>query len=391
MDTSKKRGPKGPTKWTFSRVAESSRDFTSFSVWRKSCPGAYSAACRNGWISHPEVVGHLIKADPIKWTRQRIIESASQYKNRHQWNRGEVGAYNACQKRGWMDDPEITGHMPTPTPQTVWTEEKIAKSAARFQSRTKWREADQAAYSACVRRGWLFKESITGHMPLHEVAPQPSTADKWPISRLAESAAPYNTLKEWHLGDPAACNACKTLKLTRDARITGHMKWRRSEAVRRGRQAIIESAAKYKTKREWELGDGGAYRYCWKHFDLNDPEITGHMVAGHGSTDNDCVYLYRLSIEGVDLYKIGLTSYARGTDRIRITTRQAGTVARDVMMFQVKDARSTEAKMLRVGDPQDLYRGDGHTEMRHLSPSGVERVISIAASDAVSREYYPEV
>ena len=81
---------------------------------------------------------------------------------------------------------------------------------------------------------------------------------------------------------------------------------------------------------------------------LNDPDITGHMVAGDCASDNDAVYLYRFEVTRVVLYKVGLTSLSRGTERIYRTMMKAGTTAHDVHIWPVDDARETERKLLEL-------------------------------------------
>ena len=47
----------------------------------------------------------------IKWTREDIIESARRFNTKSEWRKGDSKAYEACQRGGWLNDPDITGHM----------------------------------------------------------------------------------------------------------------------------------------------------------------------------------------------------------------------------------------------------------------------------------------
>ena len=260
----------------------------------------------------------------IKWTRKKIIESAKRFSTRHDWKKGDNLAYEACRTRGWLDDPDITGHM-----QRVlqdWDRPKIIESAKRFNTRNEWQKGDSSAYQACWKRGWLDDPDITGHM-VHR---------NWDKPKLIESARRSNTRWEWKNRDHPAYEACRT--------------------------------------RGW----------------LNDPDITGHMVSGYGSTDNDAVYLYEFEYAGVRLHKIGLTSIRRNTGRIETTMKKAGCTAENVILWHVEDARDIERKMLAVGQPQDLYKGDGFTEMRILTPQEQRRVMRIAGDACISDPVYIE-
>ena len=68
----------------------------------------------------------------------------------------------------------------------------------------------------------------------------------------------------------------------------------------------------------------------------------------------------------------------------------AGCTPTDVIIWHVEDARDIERKMLEVGQPQDLYKGDGFTEMRILTPQEQRRVMRIAGDACISDPVYIE-
>ena len=261
-----------------------------------------------------------------KWTREKITESAKRFDTRNEWRKGDKSAYQSCCTRGWLDDPDITGHMVKV--QRDWDRPKLIESAKRFNTRKEWRKGDASAYETCRTRGWLDDPDITGHMV--------KVRRDWDKTKLIESAKRFNTRKEWERGDCSAYNTCRT--------------------------------------RGW----------------LDDRDITGHMVPGYGSTDNDAVYLYEFEYAGVRLHKIGLTSIKRNTGRIEGTMRKAGCTAENVILWHVEDARDIERKMLEVGQPQDLYKGDGFSEMRILTPQEQRRVMRIAGDACISDPVYIE-
>lgn len=213
-------------------------------------------------------------------------------------------------------------------PNGYWTREKIIESARRFSTRKGWQKGDPSAYHTCWGRGWLNEHDITGHM----------------------------------------------VRVYRDL----------------DRPKLIESAKRFSTRNEWVKGDASAYHTCWKRGWLDDPDITGHMVVGENASDNDAVYLYEFEYSGVRLHKIGLTSIKRNTGRIERTMRAAGCTATNVILWHVEDARDIERKMLEVGQPQDLYKGDGFTEMRILTPQEQRRVMRIAGDACISDPVYIE-
>jgi hypothetical protein len=261
-----------------------------------------------------------------KWTREKLIASARRFSTRGEWAKGDAPAYDACRRRRWLDEPDITGHM-----QKVlrdWDRPKIIESAKRFNTRFEWFEGDRPAYDACSKRRWLDDPAITGHM--------------------------VKVLRDWD------------------------------------RAKLIESAEQFSTRGEWAKGDESAYNSCRTRGWLDDRDITGHMVPGYGSTDNDAVYLYEFEYAGVRLHKIGLTSIKRNTGRIETTMAKAGCTATNVILWHVEDARDIERKMLEVGQPQDLYKGEGYTEMRILTPQEQRRVMRIAGDACISDPVYIE-
>lgn len=217
-----------------------------------------------------------------------------------------------------MNLPEITGHMERV--HRVWDKPKLIESARRFHTRGEWQDGDPGAYQACFKRGWLEDPSITGHFEIRRIY--------------------------WDL------------------------------------QKLIASAKRFTTRASWKAQDASAYQTCQNRGLLEDPQITGHFEKADGASDNDAVYLYRFEVARVVLYKVGLTSLSRGTVRIYDTMRKAGTTAHDVHIWPVDDARETERKMLELGQPQNVYKGDGHTEMRVFTPEEVRQAVALAEADS---------
>lgn len=311
------------------------------------------------------------------WTRERIIESAKKFDTRTGWRDGDASAYVTCRSRGWMDDPEVTGHMKSL--KREWDRDKLIESARQFDTRNGWIKGDASAYQTCRHRGWLDDPEITGHMK--------ETCEKWDRDKVIESARQFHTKSAWSKGDHRAYDACIRWGWLDDPEVTGHMQkvyqdWDKPK--------IIESAGRFNTRSEWQKGDNMAYEACRTRGWLDDPDITGHMVSGYGSTDNDAVYLYEFEYAGVRLHKIGLTSIRRNTGRIEMTMKKAGCTATNVILWHVEGARDIERKMLEVGQPQDLYKGDGFTEMRILTPQEQRRVMRIAGDACISDPVYIE-
>lgn len=312
-----------------------------------------------------------------KWTREDIIESARRFNTRGEWKKGDRKAYDNCWYRNWLNDPDITGHMVAVYED--WDKPKMAKSARRFRTRKEWKKGDDKAYQACHFRGWLNDPDITGHMQCGR--------EKWKKPELIESARQFSTRGEWAKGDSKAYSACCDRGWLNDPDITGHMvavleSWDKPK--------LVESARRFRTKNEWKKGDDNAYQACTRYGWLDDPDITGHMVPNDGVSDNDAVYFYEFEYARITLYKIGLTSVRLGDERIKYVMKEAGYQPSNIFIWRVDNAREIERRMLEVGTQQEFYSGHGSTEMRILTPEQVRRVLRIAQNASTGESQYLE-
>jgi hypothetical protein len=363
-------------RWEKPELVKSARKFRTRSEWQKGDLNAYSACCKRGWLNDSEITGHMV--NPYReWDKPKLIKSARRFRTRGEWFKGEVSAYSACFKRGWMDDPEITGHMVKV--REDWDKPKLIKSARKFSTRNEWVKGDYKAYQACSKRGWLNDPEITGHME--------KVVEDWDKPKLIKSARRFSTRVEWVKGDKNAYQSCVNRGWIDDPEITGHM---RCGLTKWTREDIIESARRFNTRGEWLNGDSNAYDACRHRGWMNDSDITGHMVAGDSASDNDAVYFYEFEYARTTLYKIGFTSIRLGDKRIKDVMGKAGCQPSNIFIWQVDNAREIEQKMLAVGTQQEFYRGDGSTEMRILTPEQVRRVLRIAQNASTGESQYLE-
>ena len=104
--------PKGSRrKYTREYVAELASGFTIYKDFVAAHPTAVSKAFEHGYY---DVLDHLERGRQRKgyWAdKQNVIDEALKYNTRADWDRGHRMSYNAAWKGGWLDDPEVTGHM----------------------------------------------------------------------------------------------------------------------------------------------------------------------------------------------------------------------------------------------------------------------------------------
>ena len=362
--------------WDKPKLIKSARRFSTRGEWYLGDRKAYDACVKRYCIDDPDITGHMVKVRE-DWDKLKLIKSARRFSTRNEWVKGDYKAYTACHRRGWMNDSEITGHMEKVVED--WDKPKLIKSARRFNTRGEWVKGDRNAYQTCVNRGWIDDPEITGHMRCGR--------EKWTREDIIESARRFNTKSEWLKGDPNPYDACRHRGWMNDSDITGHMVKLREDW---DKPKLIKSARRFRTRGEWQKGDPNAYAACCSRGWLNDPGITGHMVQGDNASDNDAVYFYEFEYARTTLYKIGLTSVRLGDERIKYVMGKAGCQPFNIFIWQVDNAREIEQKMLAVGTQQEFYHGEGSTEMRILTPEQVRRVLRIAQNASTGESQYLE-
>ena len=101
---------KGKLVWTKVKVAELAKKYNSRSEFKAANSSAYTRARVNGWLD--EICSHMsLKIHPNGyWTKERVLDSANQFKTRTAWMRSsDSAAYNLAREKGWMD--EACAHM----------------------------------------------------------------------------------------------------------------------------------------------------------------------------------------------------------------------------------------------------------------------------------------
>ena len=95
------------------------------------------------------------------WTREKIIASAKKFKYRSEWRKDK--SYKAANNRGWVNDPEISGHLSNARlSRRKYSKKLVLKSALKFKFKSKWKKACDGEYQAAIKYGWF--SGATKHM-----------------------------------------------------------------------------------------------------------------------------------------------------------------------------------------------------------------------------------
>ena len=262
-------------------------------------------------------------------------------------------------------------------PRGYWNFERCKEEGQKYSSRHEWKRNSQSSYKAALRDGWvdqIIPES-------RRTVPNGHWDD---FENCKAEGQKYSSRHEWQVNskgsyDGAWRNGWLELIIPESRHTVSPGHWNDFENCKAEGQ-------KYSSRGEWQFSSRGSYKGARRNGWISQiiPE------TADSTTDNDAVYLYEFEYAGVRLHKIGLTSIRRNTGRIEETMRGAGCTAENVIFWHVEDARDIERKMLEVGQPQDLYKGDGFTEMRILTPQEQRRVMRIAGDACISDPVYIE-
>lgn len=334
-------------KWTLDALKASAAKYKTRNEWNKAEPNAYCSAKKRGLLD--DVCPHMPK--PKRWTAEKLKASASKYKTREEWAKADPAAYRTARDRKIMD--EVAPHIPK---LRRWTLEMLKASAGKYKTRQAWQFGDSGAYSTAHKRavmdeccahmerignrnnraiyafefvdksvyvgltqgvakrkrqhlikttskvmaakletgvpyvfrvltdylsvdeaarleggvlasyqaeGWTsLNSSATGSLGTNEV--------KWTLDKLKASAAKYKTRGEWQKEEHRAYDAAHRHGLLDE--YCPHMKpVRKSWTL----EKLKASAAKYGTKKEWRAAEPSVYNIAKYHMALD--ECCGHM------------------------------------------------------------------------------------------------------------------
>lgn len=155
-------------------------------------------------------------------TKRDCIYSAQEHKSVSAWKKADHKAWSRADKQGWMN--ECTAHMPQRAPNGHWKVlENVITEARKYVSRGDWAEHSQVSYNAAHRNGWIDLPEVTGHMFESNAKP----AGYWlkPINwpQLLDSARKYDSKAEWEHNESSLASAARKVGGTLYDACTAHM------------------------------------------------------------------------------------------------------------------------------------------------------------------------
>lgn len=146
-----------PLYWTYEKVIEESHKYKSRSEFKRNAGGAYNIAKGFGlletftWLETP-------KRKESLWPKDVVFALARKYKNRYEFRKNELHAYNKAQKTGWLDEMTF---LDTTTPHIIkkWTKEAVFAESKKYKSRIEFKKGNGSAYQKACENKWIEEMS----------------------------------------------------------------------------------------------------------------------------------------------------------------------------------------------------------------------------------------
>lgn len=199
-----------PTKWTFEKLIKIALEYKTKGEFKKGNRKAYFAATKREdydlITSHmPNYLNRLGKDVPrVNWTHEMLRDEALKYINRIDFAKKSYRAYQAAVRMGILD--KICSHM-EPSKTKYKTVEDIRKEALKYNSRGEFQKS--SLYHVALRRDIL--DEVCSHMPKRiDQSGENSPTFKWSFEEIKMEALKYNSRSEFAEGNNNAyAVACK--------------------------------------------------------------------------------------------------------------------------------------------------------------------------------------
>ena len=159
----------------------------------------------------------------MKWTIEKIQEEASKHDRRIDFFRQAGSAYNAARKKGILD--QICRHMKNSNAgenscNYKWTNEYVRNEALKYEKIGDFINGSYNIYQVALKRGIL--EEVCKHMPKY-VNPSGENHPrfKWTFEKLRTEALKHKSRREFELGNRGAYQAAQARDILDD--ICQHM------------------------------------------------------------------------------------------------------------------------------------------------------------------------
>lgn len=198
-----------------------------------------------------------------------------------------------------------------------------------------------------------------------------SAKKKWTLDFLLQEALKYKTRNEFYKKNIGAYSSAHKQGLI-DV-VCSHM----PKPIKWDKNSLTEEAKKYSTRTEFSIKNQSAYCKA-KKLKLLDI-ICSHMSHAKGGSDNDCIYLWKAKgcfYNGLQIYKIGITSHRLSTQRIKDVARKNGFKA-EILAFNKTKTKASDLEkiLLQIGVEPNFSKIDGASEFRAMTDDELHKAL----------------
>jgi hypothetical protein len=177
--------------------------------------------------------------------KENVEKESRKYSSRQKWCRDGGSSYHGAKRNGWLDEL-----MPSQTRSLgSWTKEELQVEARKFNKRTAFSDGALSAYRAACKLGVMDK--ICMHM-------SGTLKGHWRnLENLKADSAKYNNKTKWIEANPAAYEAAKDMEVVDEC--CEHMTVYRLPQNTWTKERILLKARKFNKRNDWKGSPGGAY------------------------------------------------------------------------------------------------------------------------------------
>lgn len=161
-------GPMCKGKWSKRKCFEEARKYNTKSEFRKNASYACELSVKNGWINEMTWL-HCVKQLPNGYwkNKENFLKEARKYKSKKELEKGNLAAYAAGWKYGYLDEIEWEKERKV-LPYGYWkNKEHCIEEAKKYKSKKEFQTKNQSAYWASLKYGyleempWLVKRKVS--------------------------------------------------------------------------------------------------------------------------------------------------------------------------------------------------------------------------------------
>ena len=152
-------------KWDYDSVAAEASKYSRTLDFKKGSRGAYDWAERNGVVKELTAGMNPDRKPNKYWTKDRCLFIASYYEDQSDFIREQFNCYRRCSELGILEEAMSHMYRNDRFPKGHWkVKQNVIDQAAKFHFKADWYRGHPSSYQSAQRLGWLNDPEVTGHM-----------------------------------------------------------------------------------------------------------------------------------------------------------------------------------------------------------------------------------